>query len=196
MAYVKSFKEFGSRNKRAYNNYVQNAKREEKRFKALGKNLTYKQFKSIAGSGFNTIPGLSAQRYRNLKGHDKVNVPKRAYEAYRAAQAGHNPDAWRSLQNTKKKQEDIAKAARAARAKKAAQIQKEKVARIAREKAAYANMEDRMRVGNNESNIRATLREFLERRFSSSARMYLSVVSIFAYVITKISVTIFAAHSL
>ena len=34
--------------------------------------------------------------------------------------------------------------------------------------------------------------EFLEKRFSSSARMYLSVVSIFAYVITKISVTIFA----
>ena len=37
-----------------------------------------------------------------------------------------------------------------------------------------------------------TMPEFLERRFSSSARMYLSVVSIFAYVITKISVTIFA----
>ena len=32
----------------------------------------------------------------------------------------------------------------------------------------------------------------LEKRFSSSARMYLSVLSIFAYVITKISVTIFA----
>ena len=32
----------------------------------------------------------------------------------------------------------------------------------------------------------------LERRFSSSARMYLSILSIFAYVITKISVTIFA----
>ena len=37
-----------------------------------------------------------------------------------------------------------------------------------------------------------TMPEFLEKRFSSSARMYLSVVSIFAYVITKISVTIFA----
>ena len=31
-------------------------------------------------------------------------------------------------------------------------------------RAALKNMEDRMRVGNNESNIRATLREFLERR--------------------------------
>ena len=37
-----------------------------------------------------------------------------------------------------------------------------------------------------------TMPEYLERRFSSSARMYLSLVSIFAYVITKISVTIFA----
>lgn len=37
-----------------------------------------------------------------------------------------------------------------------------------------------------------TMPEFLERRFSSSARMYLAIVSIFAYVITKISVTIFA----
>ena len=37
-----------------------------------------------------------------------------------------------------------------------------------------------------------TMPEFLERRFSSSARMYLSILSIFAYVITKISVTIFA----
>ena len=37
-----------------------------------------------------------------------------------------------------------------------------------------------------------TMPEFLEKRFSSSARMYLSLVSIFAYVITKISVTIFA----
>ena len=37
-----------------------------------------------------------------------------------------------------------------------------------------------------------TMPEFLEKRFSSSARMYLSVLSIFAYVITKISVTIFA----
>ena len=35
-----------------------------------------------------------------------------------------------------------------------------------------------------------TMPEFLEKRFSSSARMYLSLVSIFAYVITKISVTI------
>ena len=37
-----------------------------------------------------------------------------------------------------------------------------------------------------------TMPEFLKKRFSSSARMYLSVLSIFAYVITKISVTIFA----
>ena len=37
-----------------------------------------------------------------------------------------------------------------------------------------------------------TMPEFFRTRFSSSARMYLSVVSIFAYVITKISVTIFA----
>ena len=37
-----------------------------------------------------------------------------------------------------------------------------------------------------------TMPEFLEKRFSSSARMYLSLISIFAYVITKISVTIFA----
>ena len=37
-----------------------------------------------------------------------------------------------------------------------------------------------------------TMPEFLEKRFSTSARMYLSVVSIVAYVITKISVTIFA----
>ena len=37
-----------------------------------------------------------------------------------------------------------------------------------------------------------TMPEFLEKRFSPSARMYLSVVSIVAYVITKISVTIFA----
>ena len=37
-----------------------------------------------------------------------------------------------------------------------------------------------------------TMPEFLEKRFSSSARMYLSIISIFAYVITKISVTIFA----
>jgi SSS family solute:Na+ symporter len=37
-----------------------------------------------------------------------------------------------------------------------------------------------------------TMPEFLEVRFSPAARMYLSLVSIFAYVITKISVTIFA----
>ena len=37
-----------------------------------------------------------------------------------------------------------------------------------------------------------TMPEFLEKRFSPSARMYLSVVSIISYVITKISVTIFA----
>ena len=37
-----------------------------------------------------------------------------------------------------------------------------------------------------------TMPEFLEKRFSPGARMYLSLVSIFAYVITKISVTIFA----
>ena len=37
-----------------------------------------------------------------------------------------------------------------------------------------------------------TMPEFLEKRFSSAARMYLSVISIVAYVITKISVTIFA----
>ncbi len=37
-----------------------------------------------------------------------------------------------------------------------------------------------------------TMPEFLERRYSSTARWYLAVVSIIAYVITKISVTIFA----
>ena len=37
-----------------------------------------------------------------------------------------------------------------------------------------------------------TMPEFLEKRFSTSARMYLSIVSIISYVITKISVTIFA----
>ena len=37
-----------------------------------------------------------------------------------------------------------------------------------------------------------TMPEFLEKRYNSSARMYLAVISIFAYVITKISVTIFA----
>jgi SSS family solute:Na+ symporter len=37
-----------------------------------------------------------------------------------------------------------------------------------------------------------TMPEFLERRYSSSARNYLSIVSIIAYVLTKISLTIFA----
>ncbi len=37
-----------------------------------------------------------------------------------------------------------------------------------------------------------TMPEFLERRYSSAARTYLSVVSILAYVLTKISLTIFA----
>jgi len=37
-----------------------------------------------------------------------------------------------------------------------------------------------------------TMPEFLERRYSSSARNYLSIVSILAYVLTKISITIFA----
>ncbi|MDX1908463.1 MAG: sodium:solute symporter [Bacteroidia bacterium] len=37
-----------------------------------------------------------------------------------------------------------------------------------------------------------TMPEFLERRYSRSARVYLSVVSIIAYVLTKISLTIFA----
>ncbi len=37
-----------------------------------------------------------------------------------------------------------------------------------------------------------TMPEFLERRYSSGARTYLSVVSILAYVLTKISLTIFA----
>ena len=37
-----------------------------------------------------------------------------------------------------------------------------------------------------------TMPEFLERRYSSSARTYLSVVSVLAYVLTKISLTIFA----
>ncbi|MBI1194184.1 MAG: sodium/solute symporter [Bacteroidetes bacterium] len=37
-----------------------------------------------------------------------------------------------------------------------------------------------------------TMPEFLERRFSSGARTYLSVISILSYVLTKISVTIFA----
>jgi SSS family solute:Na+ symporter len=37
-----------------------------------------------------------------------------------------------------------------------------------------------------------TMPEFLEKRYSSSARTYLSVISIIAYVLTKISVTIFA----
>ena len=38
----------------------------------------------------------------------------------------------------------------------------------------------------------STMPEFLERRFSSQARWYLAFISIFAYVITKISVTIMA----
>ncbi|MDZ4705702.1 MAG: sodium:solute symporter [Saprospiraceae bacterium] len=37
-----------------------------------------------------------------------------------------------------------------------------------------------------------TMPEFLERRYSTSARNYLSVVSILAYILTKISITIFA----
>ena len=37
-----------------------------------------------------------------------------------------------------------------------------------------------------------TMPEFLEKRYSSSARSYLSIVSILAYILTKISVTIFA----
>ncbi len=37
-----------------------------------------------------------------------------------------------------------------------------------------------------------TMPEFLERRYNSAARTYLSVVSILAYVLTKISLTIFA----
>jgi SSS family solute:Na+ symporter len=37
-----------------------------------------------------------------------------------------------------------------------------------------------------------TMPEFLERRYSSGARWYLAAVSIIAYVLTKISVTIFA----
>ncbi len=37
-----------------------------------------------------------------------------------------------------------------------------------------------------------TMPEFLERRYSSGARIYLSIVSILAYVLTKISLTIFA----
>ena len=37
-----------------------------------------------------------------------------------------------------------------------------------------------------------TMPEFLERRYSSGARWYLAIVSIIAYVLTKISVTIFA----
>src|SRR5918998_5291814 len=38
-----------------------------------------------------------------------------------------------------------------------------------------------------------TMPEFLERRYSPGARWYLAIVSIIAYVLTKISVTIFAA---
>jgi SSS family solute:Na+ symporter len=37
-----------------------------------------------------------------------------------------------------------------------------------------------------------TMPEFLERRYNGSARTYLSVVSILAYILTKISITIFA----
>ncbi len=37
-----------------------------------------------------------------------------------------------------------------------------------------------------------TMPEFLERRYSSGARNYLSIISILAYVLTKISITIFA----
>ena len=37
-----------------------------------------------------------------------------------------------------------------------------------------------------------TMPEFLEMRFSSGARMYLSIISVLAYVITKISATIYA----
>jgi len=37
-----------------------------------------------------------------------------------------------------------------------------------------------------------TMPEFLERRYSTGARTYLSIVSILAYVLTKISLTIFA----
>jgi len=37
-----------------------------------------------------------------------------------------------------------------------------------------------------------TMPEFLERRYSTSARNYLSIVSILAYILTKISITIFA----
>ena len=37
-----------------------------------------------------------------------------------------------------------------------------------------------------------TMPEFLERRFNSSSRMYLTTVSIIAYILTKISVTLFA----
>lgn len=37
-----------------------------------------------------------------------------------------------------------------------------------------------------------TMPEFLERRYSSGARNYLSIISILAYILTKISVTIFA----
>jgi solute:Na+ symporter, SSS family len=38
----------------------------------------------------------------------------------------------------------------------------------------------------------ATMPEFLEQRYDSKSRMYLSVVSVIAYVLTKISVTIYA----
>lgn len=38
----------------------------------------------------------------------------------------------------------------------------------------------------------STMPEFLEKRYSSGARTYLAVISVFAYVLTKISATIFA----
>ena len=37
-----------------------------------------------------------------------------------------------------------------------------------------------------------TMPEFLEKRYSSSARSYLSIISVISYILTKISVTIFA----
>ena len=37
-----------------------------------------------------------------------------------------------------------------------------------------------------------TMPEFLEQRYSGAARMYLSIISVIAYVLTKISITIFA----
>ena len=40
-----------------------------------------------------------------------------------------------------------------------------------------------------------TMPEFLERRYSPAARWYLSVISVIGYVLTKISVTIYAGSS-